>query len=291
MEILKRFIKYWWTNFCHAFHGAERVFHGALFLVAIVGTIWPHVFHDHETITLIVEKSSIVIVLAYLLWIPFHRHEEKEKEFDQQKRDTDDALERKAKEMQQQRGNADNEIAKLNHQLQLLKNSTPCFLVNWFPHPPCLVTKVEGTYCCLLEVTNTSKTATAHNVKMVLISVHSTMPNPQLNNLAALNLSCKDVENIINPESRLYFELFLLNCTPFHRTVSITDSQKSNYQFEARQIGADMLSETNLSRKMLTFHSYTLEIKVSATGCSPITQKFTLNFPLNEPFVDLTLVN
>jgi len=192
--------------------------------------------------------------------------------------------------VEQQKTIADSELAKVTEQLQSIKGATPSLDIHWFPKPPYLREK-ESTYYCLLGVKNRSRTATAQNVKLELLSIIDTLPNAQQPNRAALRLPCTDDTNTINPESTIYFELFLVNCDPFHRTVSITDSQRKNYQFDARQFGADMLSEAHLTAAMLTFHSYSLEIKVSATGCSPITQKFRLNFPLDEPVVDLTPVN
>src|SRR2546422_1597997 len=103
--MLKRLIKYWWDNFQHAFHGAAKFLQGMLFVVAVVGTISPHFFLTEETMTKYTHKSSIAILIAYLLGIAFHRYEEKEKELEQQKRTSEDVT------------------AKLKQQLESLNNT------------------------------------------------------------------------------------------------------------------------------------------------------------------------
>ncbi len=92
METLKRLIKYGWTNFQHAFHGAVKFLHGALFVVAVVGTISPHFFLTEDKMTGYAHKLSMFTLIAYLIGIAFHRHEEKEKELEQQKRTSDEVI-------------------------------------------------------------------------------------------------------------------------------------------------------------------------------------------------------
>jgi hypothetical protein len=239
--MLKRLIQYWWENFQHAFHGAVKFLHGILFVVAVVGTISPHFFLTEETMTVYAHKLSIFTLIAYLLWVPYRRHGEKEKELEQQK------------------GTSQETIAKLQQQLQLLNDSKPCLEIHWHPNRPCLERDAE-TFYLRLQIENRSN-APAKNVRVKLISI-SPPPPRGWSGSSEIDLppTLRQLDTI-HPRSNIHFNLVGIARSP--RKMKLTFGGEESFDAAVTE--------------SLTFQAYVLEISASSLNSAPVTERFKLN--------------
>ncbi len=241
MGTLKRLVRYWWENFQHAFHGAVKFLHGTLFVVAIVETISPHFFLPEETMTVYAHKLSIFTLIAYLLWVPFRRHEEKEKELEQQK------------------GTSEETIAKIKQQLQLLNDSKPCLEIHWHPNRPCLERDAE-TFYLRLQIENRSN-APAQNVRVKLISISPPPPVGWSGSFPIDLPPTTPLLDTIHPKSNIRFNLFCATRSP--------GKMKLTYGREESFDAAVTAS--------LRFQVYVLEVSASSLNSAPVTERFKLD--------------
>ena len=136
-------------------------------------------------------------------------------------------------------------------------------------------------------VSNKLKKA-VQNVKVEILGI-SPMPRSFKNPKFPINLPSVDAAHVVNPESKLYFDLLTLELEPESRRATFTDESGNKQSFEDTMYDMlDSVSSEIFSREYHrqnpkiqsspTDNAYLLEVKISALDQSMIKKQIRLKF-------------